>query len=50
MLDMIKDLFCFMKEQKKMWLLPIVIVLLLMGMLLVLSQGSAMSPFIYTLF
>ena len=39
-----------MKERKKFWLLPIVIVLLLFGTLIVLTQGSAVAPFIYTLF
>lgn len=50
MLDLMKDLWVFMKERKKFWLLPIIIVLLLLGGLLVLAQGSAMAPFIYTLF
>jgi hypothetical protein len=39
-----------MKTRKKFWLLPILIVLLLLGTLLVLTQGSAIAPFIYTLF
>jgi hypothetical protein len=50
MFDLIIDLWGFMKERKKFWLAPIVIVLLLLGGLVVLSQGSAMAPFIYTLF
>ncbi len=50
MLDLIKDLWGFMKERKKFWLAPIIIVLLLLGGLLVLAQGSAIAPFIYTLF
>jgi hypothetical protein len=50
MLDLIKDLWDFMKERKKFWLAPIIIVMLLLGALLVLSQGSAVAPFIYTLF
>ncbi|MGB1108819.1 MAG: DUF5989 family protein [Gammaproteobacteria bacterium] len=50
MLDLLKDLWGFMKERKKFWLAPIVIVLLLLGGLLVLTQGSAVAPFIYTLF
>ena len=45
-----KDLWDFMKERKKFWLAPIIIVMLLLGALLVLSQGSAVAPFIYTLF
>jgi len=50
MLDLLKDLWAFMKERKKFWLLPIVLVLLLLGALLVFAQGSAIAPFIYTLF
>lgn len=50
MLDLLKDLWGFMKERKKFWLAPIIIVLLLLGALIVLSQGSAVAPFIYTLF
>lgn len=40
----------FLKERKKFWLLPILIVLSLLGGLLVLSQGSAVAPFVYTIF
>lgn len=50
MLDLIKDLWEFLKVRKKFWLAPIIILLLLLGALLVLTQGSAISPFIYTLF
>jgi hypothetical protein len=50
MIDLIKDLWGFMKERKKFWLAPIIIVLLLLGALLVFAQGSAVAPFIYTLF
>ena len=50
MLDLLIDLWGFMKERKKFWLTPIVIVLLLLGVLVVFAQGSAMAPFIYTLF
>lgn len=50
MLDLIKDLVDFMRERKKFWLAPIIIVMLLLGALIVLSQGSAVAPFIYTLF
>lgn len=50
MLDLMKDLWDFMRERKKFWLAPIIIVMLLLGALLVLSQGSAVAPFIYTLF
>jgi competence protein ComGC len=50
MLELIKDLWGFMKERKKFWLAPIIIVLLLLGALIVLTHGSAVAPFIYTLF
>ena len=44
------ELWMFMRERKKFWLLPIVVVLLLFGSLVVLTQGTAIAPFIYTLF
>jgi hypothetical protein len=50
MLDLIKDLWAFMRARKKFWLAPIIIILLLLGGLIVLTQGSAVAPFIYTLF
>jgi Family of unknown function (DUF5989) len=50
MLDFFKDLWLFMRVRKKFWLAPIIIILLLLGALIVLSQGSAIAPFIYTLF
>lgn len=50
MLDLLKDLWAFMGERKKFWLLPIILILVLLGGLLVLAQGSAVAPFIYTLF
>ena len=50
MLDLLKDLWGFMRERKKFWLAPIIIVLLLLGILVVFAQGSAVAPFIYTLF
>ncbi|GAB4337907.1 MAG: DUF5989 family protein [Desulfobulbaceae bacterium] len=50
MLDFLKDLWGFMKVRKKFWLAPIILVMLLLGVLIVLSQGSAVAPFIYTLF
>ena len=48
--EFILEFWAFMKERKKFWLLPIVIVLLLFGTLIVLTQGSTVAPFIYTLF
>ena len=50
MLELLKDLWAFMKARKKFWLAPIIIVMLLLGVLIVLTQGSAVAPFIYTLF
>ncbi len=50
MLDLLEDLWGFMRERKKFWLAPIILVLLLLGGLLVFAQGSAVAPFIYTLF
>tara|TARA_B100000676_G_C17794551_1_gene688857 strand:+ start:504 stop:656 length:153 start_codon:yes stop_codon:yes gene_type:complete len=50
MLELLSDLWDFMRERKKFWLAPIIIVLLLLGGLIVLAEGSAVAPFIYTLF
>lgn len=50
MIDLLKDLWAFMRQRKKFWLLPLIVVLILLGVLLVLAQGSAVAPFIYTLF
>ena len=49
-MDFIKEFWLFLNVRKKYWLLPIIIVLALFGGLIVLSQGSAVAPFIYTLF
>ena len=49
-LGILKELWQFMKERKKWWLGPIVVMLLLLALLLVFTQGSALAPFIYTLF
>ena len=49
-MDTIKDIWGFLKVRKKFWLLPIIIPLLLFGVLIVLTSGSAIAPFIYTLF
>jgi hypothetical protein len=48
-MEILKDIWGFMKERKKYWLLPMIIMLLLMG-ILIMSGGSAVAPFIYTLF
>ncbi len=50
MLDLLKELWIFMAARKKFWLLPVIIVLLTLGGMLILTQGSAVAPFIYTLF
>lgn len=50
MFDLLQDLWGFMRERRKFWLMPIIVVLLVLGGLLVLAQGSAVAPFIYTLF
>ena len=46
----LRELWKFMRARKKYWLMPIVLILLLIGGVLVLAQGSAVAPFIYTLF
>jgi hypothetical protein len=50
MFDILRELWSFMRIRKKYWLLPILLTLLLVGGLLVFTQGSALAPFIYTLF
>ncbi len=50
MLEFLSDLWDFMRERKKLWLAPIILVLILLGALLVFAQGSSLAPFIYTLF
>jgi len=48
--SIVRELWDFMRIRKKWWLGPIIVVLLLLGTLLVLTQGTALAPFIYTLF
>lgn len=50
MLELLADLWGFMRERKKFWLAPVIFVIVLMGALLVLTEGSVIAPFIYTLF
>ncbi len=50
MIEFLKDLWLFMRVRKKFWLAPIIIVMVFLGVLIVLTQGSAVAPFIYTLF
>jgi len=47
---LLSELWAFMLERKKWWLLPIIVAMLLVGSLLVFAQGSALAPFIYTIF
>jgi len=49
-MDFLKDLWGFLKTRKKFWLLPIILFLLLFGVLVVLTGGSAIAPFIYAIF
>jgi len=49
-MDFLKDLWSFLKVRKKFWLLPLIIVLIFFGVILLVSSGSALAPFIYTLF
>jgi len=49
-MEFLRDLWGFLKERKKFWLLPIIIILLIFAVLIVLTSGSAIAPFIYTIF
>ena len=49
-MSFIKELWRFLKAKKKLWLFPVIIVMVILGGLLVLAQGSVIAPFIYTLF
>ena len=49
-MSFLKELWAFLRARKKYWLLPILLIMLLLGLLLVFTQGSAIAPFIYTLF
>ena len=49
-MDLLKDLWGFLRARKKFWLLPIILTLLLFGVLIVMTSGTAIAPFIYTLF
>ncbi len=50
MIEFLQDLWAFMRVRKKFWLAPFIIVMVVLGALIVLTQGSAVAPFIYTLF
>ena len=49
-MDLIKELWEFLRFRKKLWLAPIIILLLILGGLIIISQGSVVAPFIYTIF
>ncbi|MEI3855789.1 MULTISPECIES: DUF5989 family protein [Ensifer] len=49
-MDMVRELFLYMSVRKKFWLLPVLVMVTLFGTLVVLTQGTAVAPFIYTLF
>lgn len=49
-MDFIRDLWGFMRERKKFWLLPIILMLLLFGAMIIFTSGSAIAPFVYTIF
>lgn len=49
-ISILKEFWLFMKERKKWWLAPIIIFLLVLGLLVVFTEGSALAPFIYTIF
>jgi len=49
-LSILKEFWLFLRERKKYWIMPIVFFLLLLGFILVIAKGSAMAPFIYSLF
>ena len=49
-MELLKELWIFLRSRKKLWLAPIIMIMLIMGGLLVIAQGSVVAPFIYTLF
>jgi hypothetical protein len=49
-MEPLKDLWGFLRVRKKFWLLPLIIILIIFGVLIILTAGSAIAPFIYTLF
>ena len=50
MVSLLKELWAFLRVRKKLWLAPIILVMVILGTLLVMAQGSVIAPFIYTLF
>ena len=49
-MDLIRELWAFLRARKKLWLAPIIFVMVILGGLLILAQGSVVAPFIYTIF
>jgi hypothetical protein len=49
-MDFLKEMFAFLGKRKKLWLVPVIVVIILLGFLLIIANGSVMAPFIYTLF
>jgi hypothetical protein len=49
-MSLLKELWAFMRDRKKYWLIPILVMMVILGGLIVMAQGSAVAPFIYTLF
>lgn len=49
-MDFLKELWAFLRARKKLWLAPIIIIMVALGGLLILAQGSVIAPFVYTLF
>lgn len=49
-MSFLKELWAFMRARKKYWLIPILLMMVILGALIVMAQGSAVAPFIYTLF
>jgi hypothetical protein len=49
-IELLRDVWGFLRERKKYWLLPLILTLVLLGALIIFTQGSAIAPFIYTLF
>ncbi len=50
MIDFLKEFFTFLIQRKKFWLLPVIILLMIFGSLIVITHGTAIAPFIYTIF
>jgi len=49
-MEFLKEMYAFLRVRKKLWLAPIIIIMVILGGLLILAQGSVVAPFIYTLF